>query len=110
MHKSTLLFSKALADQTRQKIMRMICCQWLSVNEITTKLGLTQPTISHHLAILKEAGLVLTRQEGKFTYYTLDQEHVVSCCGRLMVDFAPRIELTTLIQNYFGFPTSNQEL
>ena len=57
-------FAKALADETRQKIMKLCCCKWLSVNEIVEQLSVSQPTVSHHLAILREAGLVEVREEG----------------------------------------------
>ena len=84
-----VLFAKAIADSTRQKIMSECCCKWLSVTEIVEKLDVTQPTVSHHLAILRDAGLVSIREEGKQTYYTLNQERVALCCGQLMVKFAP---------------------
>jgi DNA-binding transcriptional ArsR family regulator len=84
-----VIFAKALADPTRQQIMELCCCKWLSVNEIVDMVGVSQPTVSHHLAILREADLVRTRTEGKFTYYTLNQENVASCCGRLVRVFAP---------------------
>jgi DNA-binding transcriptional ArsR family regulator len=56
-----VLFAKALADETRQKIMKLCCCNWLSVGWIVERLNVTQPTVSHHLAILREAGLVDVR-------------------------------------------------
>ena len=85
-----VLFAKALADDTRQKIMKLCCCEWLSVNEIVEKLGnVTQPTVSHHLAILREAGLVDLRPEGKQTFYSLNQKRVALCCGQLMLNFSP---------------------
>ena len=89
-----VLFAKAIADDTRQKIMSECCCCWLSVNEIVQKLDVTQPTVSHHLAILREAGLVNIREEGKRTFYTLNQERVAVCCGQLMIKFAPETETT----------------
>jgi ArsR family transcriptional regulator len=82
-------FAKALADETRQKIMYLVCCQWLSVNEIVEKLDVSQPTVSHHLAILRETGLVNVREEGKQTFYSLNQERMASCCGNLVIKFAP---------------------
>ncbi|MCS6907191.1 MAG: metalloregulator ArsR/SmtB family transcription factor [Anaerolineales bacterium] len=109
MDKETVIFSKALADETRQRILKLICCRWLAVNEIVAELNLTQPTISHHLALLREAGLVLIRQEGKFTYYTLNQAHLVSCCGRLLINFAPQSEISTLVQNHLDTSTSPKE-
>ncbi len=84
-----LLFAKALADDTRQEIMRLCCCKWLNVSEIVEVVGVSQPTVSHHLAILREAGLVETREEGKHTYYTLNQDHLALCCDRLVDTFAP---------------------
>src|SRR6186997_2626524 len=89
-----VLFAKAIADDTRQKIMGECCCSWMSVNEIVEKVGFSQPTISHHLAILREAGLVNIREEGKQTFYTLNQENIVVCCGQLMIKFAPETVTT----------------
>ena len=89
-----VLFAKAIADETRQKIMSECCCCWLSVNEIVEKVGFSQPTISHHLAILRDAGLVNMREEGKQTFYSLNQEKIVACCGQLMIKFAPETDTT----------------
>ncbi len=93
-----VLFAKALADETRQKIMNLCCCEWLSVNQIVEKLDVTQPTVSHHLAILREADLVTTREEGKQTFYTLNQDRVSFCCGQLMIKFAPEAETTEAVK------------
>ena len=78
--------------ETRQKIMRLCCCKWISVTEIVDQLNVTQPTVSHHLAILRESGLVNVRHEGKQTFYSLDQERVSVCCDQLMVKFAPEVK------------------
>jgi ArsR family transcriptional regulator, arsenate/arsenite/antimonite-responsive transcriptional repressor len=94
-----VLFSKAIADGTRQKIMNILCCNWLSVNEVVAKLDVSQPTVSHHLAILREAGLVDVREEGKQTFYTLNQERISFCCGQLMNQFAPEDKITLAINN-----------
>jgi ArsR family transcriptional regulator len=91
-------FAKALADETRQKIMKLCCCECISVNEIVEQLGeVSQPTVSHHLAILREAGLVQVRHEGKQTFYSLDQQQFSLCCGQLLGRFAPEAENTALI-------------
>jgi len=92
-----VLFAKAIADDTRQKIMSECCCCWLSVNEIVEKVGFSQPTISHHLAILRDAGLVNSREEGKQTFYTLNQENIAVCCGQIMLKFAPEEEATEAV-------------
>lgn len=92
-----VLFAKAIADETRQKIMSECCCCWLSVNEIVEKMDVSQPTVSHHLAILRDAGLVHIREEGKQTFYTLSQERVAVCCGQIMLKFAPEEKATEAV-------------
>ena len=89
----TVEFAKALADETRQKIMALCCCRELSVNEIVEALDVTQPTVSHHLAILKRAGLVHTERRGKQVLYTLNQESLVDGCCQVAVVFAPEVEV-----------------
>ncbi len=93
-----VLFAKALADETRQKIMNECCCCWLSVNEIVEKVHVTQPTVSHHLAVLRDAGLVNVREEGKQTFYSLNQNRMVACCGQLMIKFAPEEQATEAVR------------
>ena len=97
MKVSPVLFAKAIADETRQKIMSECCCCWISVGDLTDKLGVSQPTVSHHLAILRDAGLVNIREEGKQTFYTLNQENIVMCCGQLMIKFAPEVKATETV-------------
>ncbi len=92
-------FAKALADDTRQKIMKLCCCDWISVSDIVEQLGgVTQPTVSHHLAILREAGLVKVREQGKQTFYTLNQQRVASCCGQLVINFAPETDTAEAVK------------
>ena len=93
----TVEFGKALADETRQHIMKLCCCTRLTVSEITTRSGVSQSTASHHLSILRNAGLVHAEVEGRETYYSLNQAHFTVCCGRLMQQFAPQEKLTQSI-------------
>jgi DNA-binding transcriptional ArsR family regulator len=72
--------------------MRLLCCRWLCVGDVVNELdGISQPTVSHHLAVLREAGLVYVRREGKQVFYSLNQDEVAVCCGRLMRSFAPEV-------------------
>ncbi len=96
-------FAKALADPTRQEIMSLICCREMSVGDIVDAVGVSQPTVSHHLAILREAGLVSVRSEGKHTYYSLNQGKVVVCCGNLIEVFAPETRAAGIITDSAGF-------
>ena len=91
MNVDSVVFAKALADDTRQEIMKHLCCVWLSVNDVVDKLGgkVNQPTVSHHLKKLEEANLVIVRQEGRQRFYTLNQEQLTVCCGVLVRAFAP---------------------
>jgi DNA-binding transcriptional ArsR family regulator len=93
MDSDPVAFAKALADDTRQQIMAHLCCAWLNVGDIVEALGgrVNQPTVSHHLKKLQEAGLVLARQEGRQHFYTLNQAHLTVCCGRLISTFAPAL-------------------
>lgn len=85
-------FAKVLADDTRQRIMESCCCRWCSVGELVEEIGVSQPTVSHHLGVLREAGLVHFRREGRRAFYSLNQDAVARCCGRLVADFAPETE------------------
>lgn len=86
-------FAKAMADETRQAIMSLCCCRWLSVGEIVEAINVTQPTVSHHLSILRKAGLVKVRREGKQVFYTLNQMRISQGCCTLAESFAPDHEL-----------------
>ena len=87
----SVTFAKALADETRQEIMSLCCCKWLSVNEIVAALDVSQPTVSHHLSILREARLVHSRREGKQIFYSLNQKRIAEACCQVAGDFAPEL-------------------
>jgi ArsR family transcriptional regulator len=80
-------FCKALADDTRQRILQLLLEGEKSVGKLTESFAMSQPTISHHLSILKGVGLVRGRKEGKHVYYAVEQDHVVACCGMLFAKF-----------------------
>ncbi len=88
---SVITFAKAIADETRQEMMKLLCCEWMSVNDVVAALGgrVNQPTVSHHLKLLTEANLVHVRQEGRQRFYSLNQANFTVCCGSLMRNFAP---------------------
>jgi ArsR family transcriptional regulator, arsenate/arsenite/antimonite-responsive transcriptional repressor len=88
---NTIEFAKALADETRQKIMTLCCCAKVSVNEIVENLDVSQPTVSHHLKILRDAGLVYTERHGKQVFYTLNQNRLAEACCKVSGEFAPTL-------------------
>ncbi|MBA3824048.1 MAG: metalloregulator ArsR/SmtB family transcription factor [Ktedonobacterales bacterium] len=71
-----LLFFRALADETRLRMIGLLATHERSVEELATLLDLRMPTISHHLAKLREAGLVTMRRDGNTHHYALDSEHL----------------------------------
>jgi len=67
---------KALADTNRLMIVDMLSCGELCACKILEKFNITQPTLSHHMKILCDCGLVVGRREGKWMYYSLDEKKV----------------------------------
>jgi DNA-binding transcriptional ArsR family regulator len=72
--KTLLQFFKALADESRLKIIGILANQECSVEELAALMQLKEPTVSHHLAKLKELNLVTMRPEGNSRIYQLDSE------------------------------------
>ena len=77
-------FTKAMADETRQRILSLLQAGEMNESEIVAHLDLTQPTISHHLALLRRANLVSVRHEGKYVFYRANPTCVSECCGEIM--------------------------
>ena len=73
---ATAAVFKALADPTRVRIVSMLARnpEPVCVCELTPPLGLSQPTVSHHLKKLVQAGLLTREQRGVWAYYTLDRD------------------------------------
>ena len=65
---------KALSDNTRQEILRLLEEQQYTVGEIVGKFTLSQPTISRHLSVLKEADLVVDQRHGQNVVYRLNED------------------------------------
>ncbi len=73
--KSRLL--KALANETRLKMLRLLSKREMCVCELTVALDLTQPTASHHLNILENVQLIKDRKEGKWVFYSIYNSELV---------------------------------
>lgn len=65
---------KAMSDPKRLRIVDMLSCGELCACEILEEFHITQPTLSHDMRVLVEAGIVTDRREGKNIYYTLNKE------------------------------------
>lgn len=76
-----------MADETRQRILILLQAGEMSVSELHEHFATTQPTISHHLAVLRRANLVTARHEGRQTFYRANQACVSECCVDLLRQF-----------------------
>ena len=74
---------KALADENRIRILKLLCSGEKCACELLETLAISQPTLSHHMKILCDAGLVNGRREGKWMHYTINCEG--SCRVRRML-------------------------
>ncbi len=63
---------KALSDPTRRSILHQLRSRPMTPSDLLGKIAVSQPTLSHHLDILKRAGLVDTEREGQFIRYSLN--------------------------------------
>ncbi len=67
---------KALGDPKRAMIIDMLSCGELCACMILDKFEMSQSTLSHHMKLLCECGLVSARNEGKWTYYSLNEDTI----------------------------------
>lgn len=81
-----LAFYKALADRSRLEIVGLISRQPASVGEIAEILDLSEPTVSHHLARLREAGLAVVEPDGTTRRYRLDAKRLDDLSRALLAD------------------------
>jgi DNA-binding transcriptional ArsR family regulator len=66
--------AKALGDESRRKIVELLLMGELPATAIFEQFSFAAPTISRHLSVLKEAGIVSTRRNGVFIYYSIEKE------------------------------------
>jgi ArsR family transcriptional regulator len=76
-------FFKALADETRLRILKLLELREMCVCEVMVALDLTQPTASYHLGILESAGLVKERKTGKWVFYRIANPELIEDMHRL---------------------------
>lgn len=79
--------AKALADSTRYRILTVIALRGeISCGELAEQFPIAQATVSHHLNVLVQAGLVRVRKQGQHHYFCLVRETVDHYCHRLTLD------------------------
>jgi len=73
-----VLVFKSLSDYNRLKILKMLansCCELCACN-LLEEFNITQPTLSHHMKTLIEAGVVKSRKQGSWSYYSLNSNKI----------------------------------
>ncbi len=93
---------KALSDETRLRIIKILETGELCVCDIVAALDIVQPKVSFHLGVMREAGLIKDRKEGKWIHYSLNETDLfkrmllVSVCekadGKVIEDDQKRLE------------------
>jgi ArsR family transcriptional regulator len=63
---------KAISDPTRREILHLLRNEEMTAGEIAARFDMTKPTLSHHFAVLRDAGLVTSRREGQAIWYALN--------------------------------------
>lgn len=75
---------KALSDPNRIRIVEMLADGEKCACRFLDGMELSQPTLSHHMKVLIEAGLVRSRKEGKWVYYRLNRDNLRAVAGHLL--------------------------
>lgn len=76
---------KALADETRLRIVHMLNDCELCACDILEKFNITQPTLSYHMRILTDSGIVIGSKKGSWMYYSLNKDRIKEI--KVLLDF-----------------------
>ena len=94
----------AIGDETRQhlilEMMKIGTCTGVRVGQITERTNLSRPAVSHHLKIMKDAGLVKVRKEGTMNFYYFDPE--MESLERLAGALQLAVEITKALPDRSG--------
>lgn len=74
--KKTAVIFKAFCDENRIRILNLLTTGEKCACKLLEELNITQPTLSHHMKILCDSGVVVGRKEGKWTYYSISAKGV----------------------------------
>lgn len=76
---------RALSDPHRLRVLELLRRGPLTAGGIAAKFQMTQPAVSHHLAVLRRAGCVVSEKRGKEVFYSLNRCCIEECCGQLFM-------------------------
>lgn len=102
---------KALSDPNRVKILKILQHKTMCVCEMQAVLGIAQPTVSNHLKVLEDAGLVTYKKDGLWVHYSLSDgngsPYSASLLGNLKHWLKDDHEITRLIESLPGVNREN---
>ena len=75
--KKTSIIFKAFCDENRIKILKLLVTGEKCACKLLEEINVTQPTLSHHMKILCDSGVVIGRKDGKWTHYSISIDGVV---------------------------------
>ncbi|MGN0442959.1 MAG: ArsR/SmtB family transcription factor [Acutalibacteraceae bacterium] len=84
--RKTALIFKAFCDENRIRIIKMLQSGEKCACKLLEEINITQPTLSHHMKILCDSGIIVGRKEGKWTHYSISSdgaEYAVKCLKAL---------------------------
>lgn len=80
---------KALASEPRRRILNHLAGAPMTVGEIGTKFEMSLPSVSKHLSVLREAGLVHEQKRGQFVVYSIASDNLVNALYAFLTPFCP---------------------
>lgn len=72
--KRIVIVFKAFCDENRIRILKLLCSGEKCACSLLEEIDVTQPTLSHHMKILCDSGIVVGRKEGKWMYYSISKQ------------------------------------
>src|SRR5689334_21800024 len=83
------LVFEALASRPRREILAYLSAQPLTTSELAQRFNMTAPSISRHLTVLENAGLVVSERRGQFVYYNLIRDNLVNSLTGFAFEICP---------------------
>ncbi|MBX3440986.1 MAG: winged helix-turn-helix transcriptional regulator [Planctomyces sp.] len=98
---------KLLADETRLKILLFLMREGeLHVSALCERLGQSQPAVSHHLALLRVAGMIESRRDGKHNFYSVQRNRFHEIVGELFKSMTPENRQELHLDDWVVKPSS----
>jgi len=91
---------EGIGDTKRLRLLYLVAERPRNVTELTDLLAVTQPTVSHHLRILRERGLVKARRDGTSIFYSLGDSRIINAMNMLREFVADLLEKNTHLHDY----------